>query len=228
MERKNNINTNSNNNTNNTVATKRNSDIISIERTNNMNTTDLNNIKLNEINNYNLTTEEMMYVMKNNRNTPEAAAKAEVAEKVAKIGVKKKSAKKYNFTESSAKSLGWKKVEAGFDISNAARLFEGLITLFDNKDFTTWMDRSDYKDALLIVAKEIFGEKVSDEDLIKRAHLNVLNLNWGITYINEENDAVLRGTLYNAYRNPFLAAAEIGLITEEDCNRYDEYMLRIK
>ncbi len=192
-----------------------------------MNTTELNNIKTNEINNFNLTTEEIMYVMKNNRNTAEAKAKAEVAEKVAKIGVKPKKVKKYSFTESSAKSLGWKKVEAGFNISNAARLFEGLVELYGS-DYTTWMDRSDYKDALLIVAKEIFSDKVSDEDLIKRAHLNVLNLNWGITYINEENDSVLRGTLYNAYRNPFLAAAEIGLITEEDCSRYDEYMLKIK
>ena len=192
-----------------------------------MNTTELNNIKTNEINNFNLTTEEIMYVMKNNRNNAEAKAKAEVAEKVAKIGVKPKKVKKYSFTESSAKSLGWKKVEAGFNISNAARLFEGLVELYGS-DYTTWMDRSDYKDALLIVAKEIFSDKVSDEDLIKRAHLNVLNLNWGITYINEENDSVLRGTLYNAYRNPFLAAAEIGLITEEDCSRYDEYMLKIK
>lgn len=217
-----------NSNTNNSNTTKRNSDIISIERTNNMNNIDLNTITIEEAKAAGIAGMDLLKVLRNPVNSVVTKKNEEFAADLKAKTEKKKPTRKYNFTESSAKSLGWKRVEAGYEISNAARLFEGLIDLFDNNDFTTWMDRSDYKDALLIVSKEIFGEKVSDEDLIKRAHLNVLNLNWGITYINEGNESVLRGTLYNAYRNPFLAAAEIGLISEEDCNRYDEYMLRIK
>ncbi len=225
---KENNNANSNNNNNNTVDTVRNSDIIKLDKTNNTMNNDLNTMTVAEARAAGIAGMELLTVLRNPVNSVTTKKNEEFAADLNERTAKPvRKPKKYSFTESSAKSLGWKKVEPGFDISNAARLFEGLVELYGS-DYTTWMDRSDYKDALLIVSKDIFNDKVSDEDLIKRAHLNVLNLNWGITYINEENDSVLRGTLYNAYRNPFLAAAEIGLITEEACNRYDEYMQKIK
>ena len=221
---KENNNANSNKNINNTVDTKRNSDIISIERTNNMNNIDLNTVTVAEAKAAGITGMDLLKVLRNpvnavvTKKNEEFAAnlEAKTAKPVRKTNPKKYSATPKAFT----KRLNWQtKVEG---VTNLTAFFNGLKELLGS-DIRNWNSMSDYNDSILLVMDEVFADiDVTDhtaDHIVLKAKNWINNLKAVIKWSKEDRTDIVgdtSSTFWHAYRHPVTAADEAGLITNEE------------
>ena len=202
-----------------------------------MNNIDLNTITVAEAKAAGVTGMDMLTVLRNPVNSEVTKKNEEFAadlnaKTAKKKPVRKTAKRKIGGRSKAANLLPWSKIEKGFKTTFRARFFEGLKNLLGN-NFKTWSDSPDYNDALLLAAKDIFGEKfgkeLTDEEFISRSHLNTLNLKWAVIYSTEgTNDSLLGGELSRAYGDQIKAANTAGLISNVDASIMTDYIDNLK
>ena len=209
---------NSNNN-NKAVDALRNSDIISIERTNNMNNIDLNTITVAEAKAAGIAGMDLLTVLRNPVNSVVTKKNEEFAadlkaktEKKKPVRVKKTA--KYN---GSAKGLTKRLKWNGSD-NKLVKFFSSMSDLL-GKNFLDWNSDSDYKDAVITTVEDTF--KLIDQDEAQQDHLFVKgnvwvsNLKLAIRYA-QSGDTNTEWDSTNFFRiaqkNAVVSATEAGLI----------------
>ena len=217
---KENNNANSNKNINNTVDTKRNSDIINIERTNNMNNIDLNTVTVAEAKAAGIAGMDLLTVLRNPVNAVVTKKNEEFAadlnERTAKP-VRTRNPKKYSQTKKAfTKRLNWQLKVNG--VSNLTSFFKGLKDLLGS-DVRNWKNMADYSESVLLVMDEVFADvDVTDhtaDHVISKGNNWIVNLNGLLKWASEDRKDLLGDTsnsFWHAYRNPLASAMEAGLV----------------
>jgi hypothetical protein len=227
---------NANNNTTNTVVTKRNSDIISIERTNNMNNIDLNTITVAEAKAAGITGMDMFTVVRNPINQKQMQKNEEFALELKAKTEKKKPVRRKRIGKKNTKTLGknlnWQ------DGDKITKLFSNVSNLLSCK-IEAFKEHADLNEAVGMSMHEVFSAEAlkdhSDEHLIERGKHQILLAVRAIKFINEDNEDSaynLNGNdIGSFWHNNFHvvdAAGKAGLISEEEHNNYLAYLESVR
>lgn len=187
----------------------------------------LTNIKLQDINKQNLSLSEIKQVFANYRASEEAQKKEAYAHQInQKVAAKKRALrKKVSANQTTKERLSWRSSTNG--ITNAGRVFAGVAELLGT-DFENWHKQADYSEALLVAAKDVFEDSVPDAELISRTNRMVYNLMYAAGIAEKAEPVVLQDSVWHAYNNPILAAAEAGILSEDTAAEYTNYFDSIK
>ena len=211
------------NNSNTNNNTVRNSDIISIERTNNMKNIDLNTITVAEAKALNVDMYDIMTIVVKNPVNSAVTKKneefaADLKAKTAKP-VRVRNSKKYSQTKKSfIKRLNWQLKVDG--VSNLTAFFKGLKDLLGT-NVLNWKSMADYNESVLLVMDEVFADvDVTDhtaDHVISKGNNWIVNLIGLLKWVDEDRKDLIgdtSNTFWHAYRNPLVSAMEAGLVSD--------------